>query len=291
VLSFYFQEDKIMSASKPALVASKGTRRMAEATTDDALTFLRAVGNSRAIRTLLATAGYTNADSERGWALVRGVVLCDPPTWGDPALVVTENPVAKAIAQIDTWRTTGLSIARSALMHLHPEQGAFLLQGLDISNAVESVVTASIFLERLQQLETGKDRKATRKDDLAALATLAARGLTKAEQKRLGALVKIVETQAAPVEEVDGPTSEADARLLELRAWLTDWRHVAKIVITRRDLRLNLGIGKRRTKKTSDVPSPAPLPVVAPQVFASRIDKPGVDVNASEESGPESRAA
>jgi hypothetical protein len=279
-----------MSPIKPVALATMTlSRQTVEATTDDALSFLRAVGKYPAVRESLGRAGYSDADTERGWALVRNVMLSPKE-----AVAVAENPVATATAEVDAWRTTGLAIVHSALTHMHPEQEAFLFEGLDVGNAAESVLTASIFLERCDQLEGGKDRKAMHKADLAALATLEARGLTKAERKHLRALVTRIETRAAPLP--NGPvatTDEREARVHALRAWIVDWKNVAKIVIKRRDWLLALGVGKRRSRKAAPMPvapaTPATprAPAVAPPVDSSVVGA----TPAAVEAAPASRAA
>jgi hypothetical protein len=122
----------------------------------------------------------------------------------------------------------------------------------------------AFFLERCLQLESGKDRKATHQADLAALATLESRGLTKKERRRIGALVDFVDRHKAPLPEDDlaATTEEHAARVLELQAWVLDWRNVAKIVIKRRDLLLKLGIGRRKSRNPIAAPPQPVTPVV-----------------------------
>ncbi len=62
-----------------------------------------------------------------------------------------------------------------------------------------------------QGLESSPDRKATHKADLAALATLAARGYTEEERARLRGLVTTAQTMIGPRPISD---AERDATLL-----------------------------------------------------------------------------
>jgi hypothetical protein len=99
------------------------------------------------------------------------------------------------------------------------------------------------------------DRKATRKADQAALATLAERGYTKEERARLRALLKTAQTVI-----VAEPASD-DARTAierELYGWIDDWGTSAKQVIKRRDHLILLGLAERKkTKKGRKGPGKA----------------------------------
>ena len=248
-----------------------------------ALAFLRAVGTDPKIHTALAGAGFTDKDVERGWALVRAVFGAGKPT--TPAVL---NPVATAMEQLEAWNGPGFLRARAALRHLHPEQESFVFEGLAVGHGAEAVLSVATFLDRCAQLESGKDRKGTHKADLAALQTLEKRGVTKSERKRLGEMVSIVETQAAPLPEAEpAPVATRDAEIMQLRAWLLDWSDTARAVIKRRDQLIRLGIGKRRAKKgppvaAPTVPATPAGPVVAPVATAPVIaaativdDEPG----------------
>ncbi len=125
-------------------------------------------------------------------------------------------------------------------------------------------------MDRLDAMESGPDRKATRKADQAALATLESRGLTKEARKQARDLVTLVETTPAPAPVEEQPAPETDQRMLaltELHAWVQDWSDCARAVITRRDQLLRLGIGKRKARGSSAAAKArpaAPAPVVAP---------------------------
>jgi len=103
-------------------------------------------------------------------------------------------------------------------------------------------------LDRLDALETSPGRKAARKADHAALATLSKRGLSADERARLRALVNTA-TAAAKANEgasdaaEEAPTNEA---VLKLHAWYGEWSEVARAVIKRRDHLIRLGLAKRK---------------------------------------------
>jgi hypothetical protein len=105
-------------------------------------------------------------------------------------------------------------------------------------------------------LENGKDRKATRKIDHAALAKLAERGITPAERARMRELLEIAQGPSAevPAEEpsaVDPATDSAEQRAakVELYEWYVEWREVAKADIKRLDHLIQLGVAQRKAPK------------------------------------------
>lgn len=262
---------------KPSVITV--SRQTLDNTPTRALAFLRAVGTDPKIHSALAAVGFTDKDVERGWALVRAVFGAS-----QPAAPFVHNPVASAMEQLEAWNGPGFLRARAALRHLHPEQETFVFDGLVVGQGTEAVLAVATFLDRCARLESGKDRKATHKADLAAIQTLESRGVTKSERKRLAEMVSIVETQAAPLPELEpAPVATRDAAIMQLRAWLLDWTDTARAVIKRRDQLIRLGIGKRRSKKTAPAPAVPPAPggsiaQPAPPVVAmanSADDEPG----------------
>lgn len=257
------------------------SRQTLDNTPARALAFLRAVGTDPKIHAALAAVGFSDKEVERGWALVRAVFGFPQP----PAPAV-HNPVASAMEQLEAWNGPGFLRARAALRHLHPEQESFVFDGLVVGRGAAAVLAVGTFLERCAQLESGKDRKATHKADLAAIQTLESRGVTKSERRRLGEMVAIVETRAAPLLEA-APVAERDAALMQLRAWLMDWSDTARAVIKRRDQLIRLGIARRRSKKNAPAPIPAPTPPATPGGSTAQ-PAPSVAASADDEPGPES---
>ena len=103
-------------------------------------------------------------------------------------------------------------------------------------------------LGRLDALEKGPERKATRKEDHAALDTLAARGINAKERARLSELVHISQSASeteAPDEEGKAAREEAYVKALgALRVWYVDWSDMARSVVKRRDYLIRLGHGR-----------------------------------------------
>lgn len=152
--------------------------------------------------------------------------------------------------------------AGAALEFAFPEQHKFLFAGdPKPAKGREAILTVSTFLDRLDALESGKDRKATHKVDLDALKRLAERGITVAERKRLRDLLQQVRDGvsmpevAAPV--ADGPSADS----LALYRWHREWAATARAVTHRRDQLISLGLAERKKRKQAEPPAPqAPAP-------------------------------
>jgi hypothetical protein len=207
--------------------------------------FLGAVSVNPAIRAVFAQRGYTEEIHQIAWADVLKAA-----GFRKEALAAFEQPgAAAALATIDAWDDPTFRVARGVLAPF-PTQLAFVFNGLEAQKGVASVGSAKTFLDRLDELETSKDRKATRKEDLAAIAKLAARRIDAAERARLRGLIAI----ATGFTDSAGPGAEKNATLKEeqrkakIAVWyyLTEWGEIAKSDITRRDYLIQLGLAKRK---------------------------------------------
>jgi hypothetical protein len=68
-----------------------------------------------------------------------------------------------------------------------------------------------------------------------------------------------------PVTQMDQTAEARRADLEALRAWFDDWTETAKIVITRRDELIRLGLAKRKkANKTAKMAPIAPAPASVP---------------------------
>jgi hypothetical protein len=248
-----------LASNDPPPVATV-TRETLEATPGRMLPFLRAIGTSRAIRGLMMSVGYTAADHQKGWTLLHAVSGYSAGAELDD----TDATVRDAIAAIDAYDEDFFRILRSALSH-HPEQAAFVLQGLSASVGPKSVLGVKQVLLRLDELEKGEDRKATRKADHAALATLAKRRIDEKERARLAALVADAESsggdEPAPTAEDATQTDEEHVRALTaLRAWYEDWSEMARVAVKRRDYLIRMGLANRKGAKKTKAAAGDPKP-------------------------------
>ncbi|WP_437783514.1 hypothetical protein [Sorangium sp. So ce1097] len=236
-----------------------------------ALRFLSAAGKNRQIRALLRERGYADEDHREGWELLHrasGFGTGEPDE-------VEDAEVGKAIAELDAWDEPHFRLIRAALQRRHPAQERFVFDNLSAQAGPAAVVSVKTLLDRLD--EKSPARKATRKDDHAALQTLAKRGITREERSRLRQLVDTATGAGAAAEEGDeeeaGDAGSARAlvdsqehveALRALHAWYREWAETARAVIKRRDFLVRLGLAHRKVKAKVK-PSPAAPP--APDVF------------------------
>jgi hypothetical protein len=173
-------------------------------------------------------------------------------------------PSARPQDDLHAWYASTYTLARASLAHRHPEQEAFVFGNLAIGDVAGAIVNAKLFLDRLDALHAGADRKATRKADRAALATLERRGVTKARREegraRLAATLATMITSAP--EPID--RTEAERKLARLDAWLDEWSAMARAVLGREEL-IKLGVLRpRRVKKPPVIVAPTADEAVPP---------------------------
>lgn len=220
-----------------------------------ALKFLTALSTNMAVRGLLASRGYTDADHEEGWGLMLTVSGYRRAEAKNPITSVINKAARAALDEIDAWDDPNFRIIRATLRRRYPAQEEFLLEGLNASQGPTCVVMVSTLLDRLQVMESGEGREPTREDDRKAVELLSARGVTAEVRTHLRALIETVkgtESDADPVPVVrsndDGDGDAGEARLA-LHAWYQEWSEIARSVCTRRDHLIALGLGKRKPAK------------------------------------------
>ncbi|APR76728.1 Hypothetical protein A7982_02075 [Minicystis rosea] len=259
------KKDSTLTAAQPALVASV-SRETLEETPARVLSLLRAVGTNRAILASIAAYGYDADDHREGWTLLHAV---SGFTEARP-LETIDFDVRDAIVTLDKWDEDGFRIVAAALTRRHADQAAFVLEGIGPATGPAAVLGVKTLLARLVALESAPERKATRKADHAALATLAKRGLDAKERARLAGLVARAESVSA------GPnaseTAARDAReaaylqaLVALRAWFEEWSEIARVAVKRRDHLIRMGLAARKPPTRKGDADDTPEPPHAPQ--------------------------
>lgn len=219
-------------------------RRTLEAVPSKAAKLLHAIAMSLSLRTLLARHGYSAEDHREGLELLRECVGPEDIVW--PASF--EADVQDAIVEIDTWDETGFRLVEATLSHRFPEQARFVLTGLAPSTGAAAVAGVGHLLDRLDALESSLERTRSRKDDHAALAALAKRGITGEERKRLRALVDAAGDANALAQRPAGPhPTDHETRLVALEAWFREWASIARAVVTREDHLVRLGLASPRS--------------------------------------------
>ena len=229
-----------------------------------ALQFLRAVGTDANIMEQLKQTGFDEAAQKQGWSLVLTAYAAS----NGPAVSMADSPLNDAVTKVDDWQSSMFVRAHAALRRFHPEQDAFVFENLEPGSGIAAVAAVATFLDRLDALEGGAERKSSRKHDHDALDTLAQRGITKEQRKEMRSLVSWIES--TPAQPVTTQRSPREAALLAIYDWVQDWTDCARTVITRRDQLIRLGIGKRRSRKAdAPVVTPAPAPIAVTPVAPS----------------------
>jgi hypothetical protein len=243
------------SGNPPPLADADETVTVGELTLEQTptrlMTLLRGIGTIRPVRDVLRPLGYTPDEHARGWGLLH---RCSGFVEGESA---DDTDVADTIAEIDAWDEPTFTIAEAALRHRHPAQHAFVFRDLKPSRGVAAVVGAHTFLSRLDALESAPERAATRAADHAALATLAARGVTPEERTRVWAMVHDAErlTDDAAPDSRELSAAEQQGRLREARAFYEEWSTIARTLVTRRDLLIRLGLAQRKAPAAAEEPA------------------------------------
>jgi hypothetical protein len=226
-----------------------------------AIMFLNGVSTEPEIRARLEKVGYTRVVHEHGLALLAKLTgyspVVDPPP---------PNAAKNAVAEIEEWQGPGFVRARAALHANFPAQEQFVFaDGLIACKGAEAVLAIATFLDRCQTLKNGRKRKRMRKADQAALELLAERGIDDATLAQLRKLVVLANTPVeGPTAPEGAPSDDRTAALFELYRWVTDWSDTTRVVITRRDHQIKLGIARRRSKKVKAQPASAPAAPPAP---------------------------
>lgn len=210
-----------------------------------AFQFLRAVSCNAGIRAAFAQRGYNEEIHQGAWTAVLKAA-----GFSKESQAALERPEsAAALAQIDAWDEPTFRIAHAILAPM-PEQQAFVFNGLTPQSGAASVGSVTTFLDRLDELESGKNRKATRKEDLAAIQKLADRKIDANERRRMRDLLKTAVGFSDPaVPESPKDTKQKDEqRQAKIAVWyyLNEWSEIAKQDITRRDYLIQLGLAKRK---------------------------------------------
>ena len=229
------------------------TNRVLEDSVLRAIAFIRGVGLAPNIRTLLESAGYTDAVHLQGWVLARTA----SGVGADGSSAV--SPVSDAVRELAEFNDSGFTRIEAALTHLHPAESAFVFKGVAAGNGVDAVIPASIVLDRLKALASDPSRTATRDADKAALDTLAARGYDDKELTHMRSLVDIAMAGAKSGAVPDDMVKHTKD-LKAMYDWYVDWSETAKVLVPRRVDLIRLGLAKRQKHVVPVDPTPPTAP-------------------------------
>jgi hypothetical protein len=218
------------------------------------VSFLGTLSRSPDIRRILADRGYTVEEHQTGWRNLLEVMGWKPDQSEFVGVSAIEQE--RAMAELDNWDGPNFSIARAVLRRLHPDQEAYIFENLNAAQGAAAVGSVKTYLNRVGALRNGTDpsRAALREEDRAAVVSLETRKVAGVElEAHLAALVETAMTAAPIASEppVGGP-DEYQQAARRLHAWLADWRETARVVVTRGDYQIRLGLINRRVRSASD---------------------------------------
>jgi hypothetical protein len=226
------------------------------------LKLLLGLENERVMGALLAY-GFTEADKNEGWALLRGL--------GQGKLSQMPNTVVNSnvVQQLDKWENRWFPVASASLARRYPQVHERLFLNLSQTEGPEVVISVRTLIDRLDQLSAGHADYGP--DAAAARKLLETRGLTEAVVNEaravLESLGRIDIKPAPPVarEQQQEQLSKAES---EMWAWYLEWSQLARVAIKQRSLLRQLGfLSSSRspdaadgTDDLEDTPMPAPAP-------------------------------
>lgn len=234
--------------------------------------FLVGVAGSQVIRSVLAKRGWTELPAKEGRELLMEVLAPSPSPEAvarAKAAQLSDSRVAESVRELDELDEGHFGVAQTTLLHNFPAQYDFVFHELSASTGAAAVVGWRTFLTRIQALRTSDERKETRKQDHAALALLAERGLGEAELTRIEKLVRIAEGIGADIALVDNEDEKVRVtKLKKLWSWYSQWAAVARVEIKGKALRIRLGLAKRASSRGEEEedggdgapPTPSPTP-------------------------------
>lgn len=214
-----------------------------------ALTFLLAVGRDPVARGLLETRGYSANEHAEGWRLLRAV---DPTARAGGHRDEDEAAARLAVARVDAWGHQNLPILDLALRRREPAAHRFVFaDDLAAADGAASTRSVAVFLERVDALVGVASRgvdpavAVTPRQARVALAILTSRGAGDDVRETVHRWLDFARKHAAPAAEAGDP----DAALQVLHEWLSEWRLVARKVVTRKAHLVALGlVGKGPAK-------------------------------------------
>lgn len=202
------------------------------------LTLLLALRNAR-IAGALKQHGFTNADLEEGWTLLRAVTRTqlDEPVESVPM-------DSDALRALDAWENQWFVIASATLGRRAPQVHERLFRNLSQTDGVEVIVSVGTFLERLDNLDKPTKDGGLGNEGKDAKKLLAARGLSDkviGEAKALVHQLSHVEGPLPDLEKVAAEEASFEKAEENLWAWYLEWSTIARSAIKQRSLLIKLG--------------------------------------------------
>lgn len=199
------------------------------------MVFLLGVAARPDVWRALETRGYSEAEHDRGAALLQRLLRLRAPTLMDPEVGVSADALLE-------WSRDGLTVLNAALTRF-PDVRHRLLDGFDRSDPVTTFLSIRRLLDGLDALEAAGEAT-------EALARVASSGLPPATRARMRAQLRLV--MAPPTTDDASAEAEREALLTELRQFHEEWSVIARLVLSRpSDLEaIGVGRGGRRRSPT-----------------------------------------
>ncbi|MBN8613474.1 MAG: hypothetical protein J0L92_33890 [Deltaproteobacteria bacterium] len=219
-----------------------------------AFTLMYGIGRAPNVRTAMAQRGFTDAEAERGQALL-AIVTRGLPTR------TTDIEVAMATKELDDSDEELIGMIGAAFTRF-PDAHESVLTGIAPIVGPKAVQNVATLLERLNELDKTEDGR-------EALARLAQVGVDGKRRRELAALVNTA--RAKDKMKVDEAALKAEEKyeeaLLDLRDWYVEWASIARIVVKRRDYLILLGLAERRSPGSGGGGGDDNLDIIDPTPF------------------------
>ncbi|UQA62865.1 hypothetical protein [Polyangium aurulentum] len=202
------------------------------------LKLLIALRNAR-IAAALAQHGFTDADLEEGWALLRNVTRTRLDIEPD------SSPVdGDALAALDDWENKWFVISGATLQRRHPEIHAWIFRNLSQTEGMAVIVSVGTFIERWEQIDKPEKDGGFGQAGQDAKKILGQRGLTNEVIGEAKTLLEKLGKVGGPLPDLD-KIAEEDAGFLKaekaLWSWYLEWSAIARRAVTQRSLLRQLG--------------------------------------------------
>ncbi|MDI3283677.1 hypothetical protein [Polyangium sp. 15x6] len=202
------------------------------------LKLLIALRNPR-IAAPLARHGFTNADLDEGWTLLKNVTrtkldFVEAPPTTDP----------DALRALDAWENQWFVIADATLKRHAPEIHAQVFRNLSQTDGMAVIVSVGTFVERLETIDDPAWNGGFGQAGKDARALLAQRGLTEMvvdEAKALLGKLRNVDGPLPDLEKLAAEDESFEKAETALWAWYLEWSAIARRAITQRGLLRQLG--------------------------------------------------
>ena len=217
-----------------------------------AMPLLRSLSTVPPLREAMSMRGYDDETHQAGWQLLLALNGYTAPQPTRPAVL----PQTEAVAELDAWDGPAIQMIRATCTRF-PEQGVYLLGGIEAKRGYHAVANVQAILDRVEALRAGTDpaRAAYRDRDRLCAQALADRNIiTDQGVAHLRALVTAAIGIAPDYSQdtFDLWQQSRQEAAAKLKLWLDDWRGMARAIFSRREDRIRLGLAQRRQASAAE---------------------------------------